>query len=95
MSSELPDVRANRDVGETDHHFLPDFIWAAVGGIVLLTASTLFLFFAFSMGGVSRGAPMPGGGADSVSMYYRELAGLFLAGFLVILVARSLTVRTR
>lgn len=35
------------------------------------------------------------GGGPAIASYTRELAGVFLAGFLVVLVARSLSARTR
>jgi hypothetical protein len=74
-------VRDNRDV---DHNFLPDFAFAAVGGVAALAACVLILMLTTSFSG---GPP--------ISAYTRELAGAFLAGFLVVLVARSLSTRTR
>jgi hypothetical protein len=73
-------VRKDRDA---EHNFLPDFAWAAAGGGVALVVSTLVLMLSASLGG---GSPL--------STFGRELAAAFLAGFLVVLVARSLTARS-
>jgi hypothetical protein len=72
-------VRHDRAV---DHNFLPDFARAAVGGIAAMAAGALIPILSASLGG----------GAE-ISSYGRELAAVFLAGFLVVLVARSLTAR--
>jgi hypothetical protein len=55
-----------------------------VGGVAAVAACVLVLVLAASLGG---GPP--------ISAYTRELAGAFLAGFLVVLVARSLSTRSR
>jgi hypothetical protein len=94
MSSQVPATLAHHDDRDGDHNFLPDFAWAAAGGAVLAACILLFMLTAF-WGGTLLGPPMPGGGAPSISFYNRELAGAFLAGFLVVLVARSLSTRTR
>lgn len=73
-------VRSDRDA---EHNFLPDFAWAAAGGGVALVVCTLIVMLTALSGG---GSP--------ISAYGRELAAAFLAGFLVVLVARSLTVRS-
>lgn len=73
-------VRVNRD---PEHNFLPDFAWAAVGGGVALVVCTLALLLTASLAG-----------AAPISAFGRELAAAFLAGFLVVLVARSLTARS-
>jgi hypothetical protein len=79
------DARAAvRHDGDVEHNFLPDFAWAAVGGAVVLAACALIL---------TLGASLTGG--PSVAVYGRELAAAFLAGFLVVLVARSLTAQSR
>jgi hypothetical protein len=75
------DVRDDRDA---DHNFLPDFAVAAVGGGVALAACVVILMLASSLSG-----------GPAISAYGRELAATFLAGFLVVLVARSLTARPR
>jgi hypothetical protein len=78
------DARAAVQHGhDVDHNFLPDFTWAAVGGGAALAACVLILMLSASLGG-----------GPSISAYGRELAAAFLAGFLVILVARSLTARS-
>jgi hypothetical protein len=71
-----------RDRRDADHNFLPDFAWATIGGVVLVVC-TLIVMLTASFGG---GPP--------ISAYGRELAAAFLAGFLVVLVARSLTARS-
>jgi hypothetical protein len=95
MSSQMPATLAHHADRDADHNFLPDFAWAAVGGGVVLAACILLFMLTVSWGGTLLGPPMPGGGAPSISFYNRELAGAFLAGFLVVLVARSLSTRTR
>ena len=90
MSSPVPAALAHRDDRDTvrhdrgaDHNFLPDFAWAVVGGAAMV-ACVLLLILAATLGG---GPP--------ISAYTRELAAAFLAGFLVVLVARSLSTRSR
>ena len=46
-------------------------------------------------GGTRPDLALPVGAAAPLSAYARELAGFFLGGALVVLVARSLTARTR
>jgi len=95
MSSQVPATLAHHDDRDAEHNFLPDFAWAAAGGGAVLAACGLLFMLTAFWGGTLLGPPMPGGGAPSISTYYRELAGAFLAGFLVVLVARSLSTRTR
>ena len=90
MSSSVPAALAHHDDHDTvrddrdaNHSFLPDFVWAVVGGAAL-AACVLALVLTASWGG---GPPISG--------YTHELAGAFLAGFLVILVARSVSARPR
>jgi hypothetical protein len=78
------DRRVDHDDRYADHNFLPDFAWAAAGGGVAVGVCVL-LFMLTALWG----------GSPPISAYTRELAGGFLAGFLVILVARSLRTRTR
>jgi hypothetical protein len=92
--SQLPRALAHHDDRDTDHNFLPDFAWASVGGAAMLVACILLFSLTISWGVTLLGAPVPGGGAPPISTHYRELAGAFLAGFLVVLVARSLSART-
>ena len=75
---------ANRDLNVGDYNFLPDFAWAAVGGVVALAACALVVMLTVSWGG-----------GPSITSYTRELVAGFLAGSLVVLIARSLTTRTR
>ena len=91
MSSPVPAALVYRDSRDTvrqdrdaDRSFPPDFAWATVGGGMALVACVLLLILTVSWGG---GPP--------VTSHIRELAGAFLAGFLVVLVARSLTARSR
>ena len=90
MSTQAPaalphqdDRNVDHDNHHPDHNFLSDFAWAAVGGAAVV-ACVLLLILTASLGG---GPP--------ISAYTRELAGAFLAGFLVVLVARSLSTRSR
>ena len=62
---------------------------------MVLAACVLFFTLTVTWGGMRLGAPMPGGGAAPLATYYTELAGFFLAGFLIVLVARSVSARTR
>jgi hypothetical protein len=79
-----PDDReAVRRVAVVDHSFLPDFAWSAVGGVVTLAVCALLFVLAFSWHG---GPP--------IWSYPREMTGVFLAGFLAVLVARTLTARS-
>lgn len=91
MATPVPAALAHHDPHDTAHHdrnaehnFLPDFAWAGVGGCAALAACAPLLMLTASLG---WGPP--------ISAYTRELAVVFLAGFLVVLVARSLTARAR
>lgn len=91
MSSPVPaalthhDARdADRDQGVADHNFLPDFAWAAVGGVAALATCVLLVMLTVSWDG-----------GLSIASYTRELAAGFLGGALVVLLARSLSARTR
>ena len=95
MSSQPPGTLASHDPLEAEHNFLPDFGWAAVGGSVLLAACAVLFTLSVTWGGMRLGAPMPDGGVAPLSSYYPELAAIFMAGFLVVLVARSLTAQQR
>ena len=95
MASTLPRGPANRDDREHDHNFLPDFAWAAAGGVGVVAACAILYTLAVTWGGMRLSASASGGAAVPLSTYNAELASLFLAGFLVVLVARSLTARTR
>ena len=78
-----------------DYNFGPDFAWAFVGGLVVLAASALLYAVIVTWGGFRLDLALPAGAAAPLSAYPRELAGLFLGGALVVLVARSLTARTQ
>ena len=87
MSSPVPAVLTHHDGRDVDrnqdvagYNFLPDFAWAAVGGVAALAACALLVMLTVSWGG-----------GPSIASYTRELAAAFLAGFLVVLVARSLS----
>jgi hypothetical protein len=83
-----PDDRA-------DYNFAPDFIWALVGGLVVLGVSALLYTVFVSWGGLRLDVTMLTGEAVPLSAYPRELASLFLGGGLAVLVARTLNTRTR
>jgi hypothetical protein len=74
-------ARIDRDA---EHNFLPDFAWAAVGGAAFVAACALLLILTAALGV-----------GPVLSAYGRELSAAFLAGFLVVLVARSLTAQSR
>jgi hypothetical protein len=91
VSSQAPaalphhdDRDADQHHGVADHNFLPDFAWAAVGGGAALGACVLLLMLTALWGG-----------SPPSSSYTREFAGGYLVGVLVVLVARSLSARTR
>lgn len=72
-----------RRASDVDHNFLPDFAWSAVGGLVAMAVCVLLFVLALSW---REGPP--------IWSYPREMTGIFLAGFLVVLVARTLTARS-
>jgi hypothetical protein len=78
-----------------DHNFAPDFVWALVGGFVVLGVLALLYAVTVTWGGLRLDLALPVGVAAPLSTYSRELAGFFLGGALVVLVARSLTARTQ
>jgi len=80
---------------QPDHNFAPDFAWAVLGGLVVLGVSALLYALLVTWGGLHFNLALPVGVAVPLSAYPRELAGLFLGGLLVVLVARSLNARTR
>ena len=82
-------------VGQPDHNFAPDFAWAFIGGLVVLSVTALLYAVLVMWGGLRLDLAVPVGSAAPLSAFPRELAALFLGGALVVLVARSLTARTR
>lgn len=82
-------------VGQPDHNFAPDFAWAIVGGLVVLALSALLYTLIVTWGGLRLDLALPGGAAAPLSAFPRELAALFMGGALVVLIARTLTARTR
>jgi hypothetical protein len=82
-------------LSQPDHNFAPDFAWAVLGGLVVLGVSALLYALMVTWGGLHFDLALPVGEAMPLSAYPRELAGLFLGGLLVVLVARSLNARTR
>jgi hypothetical protein len=82
-------------LSQPDHNFAPDFAWAVVGGLVVLGVSALLYALIVTWGGLRLDLALPIGVAVPLSSYSRELAGFFLGGALVVLVARSVTARTR
>jgi len=94
VPSLVTDGLAGQDAGEREHSFVPDFAWAVVGGIALLALSVVVYSLTVTWGGFNPGTTPPGGPVAPISAYFREFAGLFLIGFLVVLIARALSVRT-
>jgi hypothetical protein len=82
-------------LSQPDHNFAPDFAWALVGGLVALGVSALLYALIVTWGGLHLDVALPVGPAAPLSAYSRELAGFFLGGALVVLVARGIGVRTR
>jgi hypothetical protein len=82
-------------LSQPDHDFTPDFAWALAGGVVVLGVCALLYSVIVTWGGMHLDLALPVGAAAPLSSYPRELAGLFLGGALVVLVARSLTARAR
>ena len=95
MPDQMPDKTRGGHDGSQEHSFVPDLAWGVVGGIVVLAVSVLLLTLFVTSGGGQGGTPIPGRGGSPITMYVSELTGLFMAGFLVILIARSVSVRTR
>jgi hypothetical protein len=89
-----PSLRAPA-LSQPDHNFAPDFAWALVGGLVVLGVSALLYAVIVTWGGLRLDLALPLGEPVPLSAYPRELAGFFLGGALVVLVARSLTARTQ
>lgn len=82
-------------IGQSDHNFAPDFAWACIGGLVVLGLTALLYAVLVMWGGLHFDPTVPAGSAAPLSTFPRELAALFLSGALVVLIARSLTARTR
>ena len=82
-------------LSQPDYNFAPDFAWALAGGVVVLGVCALLYSVIVTWGGMHLDLALPVGAAAPLSSYPRELAGLFLGGALVVLVARSLTARAR
>src|SRR5690349_20416115 len=80
-----------RDASPEEHNFGLDVAWAIVGGIAMVAASMVVYTLAVTWGGLHVGASIPGSGTPSISAYASEFTGIFLAGFLVVLIARSLS----
>src|SRR6185295_20149929 len=84
-----------RDAGPEEHNFVPDFAWAIVGGAAGVAVCAVVYTLAVSWGGLQFGAALPGGAKVPITAFASELMGIFLAGFLIVLIARSLSVKTR
>ena len=82
-------------LSQPDHNFAPDFAWAMVSGFVVLGVSALLYALIVTWGGLRLDLALPVGEAAPLSAYSRELAGFFLAGALVVLVARGIGLQTR
>jgi hypothetical protein len=94
MPTQLPGTLAYHDDREAEHDVMPGFAWAIVGGSVDLAACALLLALSVTWGGLLPSASMPDGSVAVIPTYSSSLAGTFMAGFLVVLVARSLSART-
>jgi len=79
---------------QPDYDFAPDFVWAIVGGFVVLAMSALLYTSIVTWGGMRLDVALPLGAAAPLSAFPRELAALFMGGALIVLIARSLTART-
>lgn len=99
VSAQAPDLPRGGAVGLSggspeEHNFVPDFAWAVVGGIAVVAVCAVVYTLAVTWGGLHVGTPLPGGGSAPLSTVSSELTGIFLAGFLLVLIARSLTARS-
>jgi len=77
------------------HHFLSSVVWAIVGGTVVLATYAALLTLSMTVSGTLPGAPMHAGGVTASPTYHASLAGMFMAGALMVLIARGLTARSR
>jgi hypothetical protein len=93
-SNAAPSLAATQLI-QADHNFAPDFAWALVGGLVAMGVSALLYAVIVTWGGLRLDLALPAGVAAPLSAFPRELAGIFLGGALVVLIARSLSARTR
>lgn len=82
-------------LSQPDHNFAPDFAWALIGGFVVLGVSALLYALIVTGGGLRLDLALSAGEPAPLSTYSRELAGFFLAGALVVLVARGFGLQTR
>jgi len=95
MLNRAADGLRGGDNNEREHSFTPDLAWALIGGAAVLAMCLVLYTLTVTWGGWPVGTAMPGGEAAPISRYFHELAGLFLAGFLVVFVARGIGLRTR
>jgi hypothetical protein len=95
MPNHATQTLSASSLSQPDHNFAPDFAWALLGGLVVLGVSALLYALMVTWGGLHLSLALPGGVAVPLSAFPRELAGLFLGGALFVLVARSLSARTR
>ena len=95
MLNRAADGLRSGDDNEREHSFTPDLAWALVGGAAVLTVCLVLYTLTVTWGGWRVDVAMPGEEAAPISRYFHELAGLFLAGFLVVFVARGIGLRTR
>jgi len=95
MPTLLSGTLACHDGRVADHDVAPDLAWVAVGGGAVLAVCAVLLALGVGWGGQVPGAPMPADNVAAIPTYYSALAGSCMAGFLAVLVARSLSARTR
>ena len=81
-------------LSQPDHNFAPDFAWALIGGLVVLGVAALLYAVVVTWGGYRLDLSLPVGPSAPLSVFSKELAGIFLSGALVVLVVRSLKART-
>ena len=95
MQNHAPAGLRAPSLSQPDYNFAPDFAWAFVGGLVVLGVSALLYAVIVTWGGFRLDPALPIGPATPLTAYPRELAGVFMGGALVVLVARSLSTRTQ
>jgi hypothetical protein len=94
MSASSGEDLRGRDDRAKDYSFVPDFSWALVGGTAALVICVLLYTLVVTWGGWRGAGVTPGGDVAPISLYFRELAALFLSAFLLVAVTRGVGLRT-
>lgn len=94
MPTQLPGTMASHVDVHPGQHFFSSVVWAIVGGTVVLAAYAALLTLSMTVSGTLPGAPMHAGGVTASPTYHPILAGMFMAGALVVLIARGLAPRS-